>query len=87
MQVKLGDFRRMIREEQMRGIQEFAVREASRKFVADLRQLLRMHVQMTRHSDHESRDVLEKSEEMLLELENEADKLASEYLWRLLQRL
>lgn len=83
----MGELRRMIREEQMRGVPEFAVREATRKYVAELRQWLRRHVEQTRGSEHEARDVLEKSEEALSQLEEDANKLADESLWRLLQRV
>lgn len=87
MKIRVGDLRCLVQEEMFRGVPEFAVREATRKFMDELRQHLRRHVQVSRGSEIDARDVLEHSEESLELLEEEVNTLVDEGLWRLLQRL
>lgn len=83
----VGDIKRLVTEEQFRGVPEHAIREATRKYVADIRLLLRRHVEQTRNSEVQAKDVLEKAEETFTQLEEELNTVTDENLWNLIQRI
>jgi hypothetical protein len=87
MKVTIKELKDIIREEQFRGVPEHAIREATRKYIAEIRQHLRRHVEQTRNSEVQAKDVLEKAEETFVQLEEEVNKVTDENLWRLLQRI
>lgn len=76
-----------LQEEYIRGVPDFAVREATRKFMDEIRGHLRRHVQSTRASETDTRDVLELAEETLGGLEKEVNTLVDAALWELIQKV
>ena len=87
MKIKVGDLRRIIREEYMRGVPEFQLQEATRKYVDEIRRHVRHHIEQTRGSGPVAIDAYEKSEEMLKQLEEEANQLLEDKIWQFIQRV
>lgn len=87
MQVKLGDLRKMIREEYMRGVPEFILKEATKTYVGAVRKHVQRHILMTRKSPADARAAIDAANEMLLQLEEEANQLLEDKLWQFMQKL
>ena len=83
MRIKLGELKSIVREEYLRGVPEFQLTEATHKFVGEIGQLVKRHIQTTRPSETQAREALVKAEEVLAELEEETNALVEEKVWKL----
>lgn len=86
MRCTVGELKAKIREDYMRGVPEFAVRDASRRFVAAIGQQIRRHVLMTRGDSTEQREALSIANDVLGELEKAVNDVVEQKLWRFIQQ-
>ena len=72
--------------EDMRGVPEFVLREATRKFIDEIKQHIKKHVLMTSNSSAIEREAFEDLNDKMNELEKEVNQLMEESLWMWTQR-
>lgn len=88
MKARLGDIRRAIREEYLRGVPEFVLRQATEKYVEEVRQHIMKFI-LTSKSDTgiDQRAAMAAANEVLEELNEEAFNLLEEKLWAFLRKV
>jgi hypothetical protein len=87
MNITVKELRALIREE-FRGVPLFAFREATRKYVDDIRQIMRTNILV----DHSPSAVVQKEafdamDEVLDELEKQVNELLEDKLYNFMQRV
>lgn len=89
MKLSLKRVRELVREELLRGIPDFVLRQAASKFVGELRQhMLRYVNQIASDSTPASRaDRIQAINQTLVELENEIHELLEEKLMNYLRQV
>jgi hypothetical protein len=86
MKVRLGDLRHLVREEFLRGVPEFALREATRKYVEEVRQHVQRHIAATKRTPVETREAIASANEVLHKFEEDANELLEGALWQYVQK-
>jgi hypothetical protein len=86
MKVSLKELRQLVREEILRGIPEFAVRDAARRYADTIRQHVKRHITMTVKSPVDLQEMLDASNQVIHELELEATELANNKLYQFMQK-
>ena len=81
MKARMKDVRRIVREEYLRGVPEFVLRQATQKYVEEIGQHVKKHIEMTRVDPGEQREAFEAASVILKELEEEANDLLEDKLW------
>lgn len=81
MKARLGDVRRIIREEYLRGVPEFALRQATTKYVEEIRQQIKRYIITVKHTPAEQREAFAVANEVLEALEEKANDLLEDQLW------
>lgn len=88
MKVRLGDLRKLVREEAMRGVPEFALRQATTKYVDDIRQQLFRFVMGSKSETGVARkEAMDAANDVLNDLEEKANDLLEDQLWMFLRRV
>lgn len=88
VKVCIGDLRRLIREEYLRGVPEFVLRQATTKYVDDIRQQVFRYISSNRSATPEDRrNAIAAANEVLEELETKANALLEDQLWSFVQRI
>lgn len=90
MKIKLGDLKKMLKEEYdfVRGVPEFALRQATKKYVEELRQQIRRYILMNKSgSTKEQHTVAVLSEDALDELEKELNDLVKDKLAQFIRQV
>lgn len=86
VKLTLDEIRALVHEELLRGVPDFAVREATRKYVCELKQHIIRHISMTRGSTIATREAMGAMNETLKEFENEVNDLVEEKLWKFMMK-
>lgn len=84
MKMTVAQLRSLVREEYLRGVPEFVLREATRKYVKEVRQQIRKHIEQTM-AGNAAKDAYEHAENVLNEFEEEANVLLEDKLWQFIQ--
>lgn len=87
MQVKMKTLRRIIREEFMRGVPEFVIRQAADDCVERVRQHVEKFVQGRAQSQAEARQMMQVANETLADLEDEIFQTVQDKLWAFVQQV
>ena len=87
MQVKMKTLRRIIREEFMRGVPEFVIRQAADDCVERVRQHVEKFVQGRTQSQAEARQMMQVANETLADLEDEIFQTVQDKLWAFVQQV
>lgn len=88
MKARLGDIRRMIREEFLRGVPEFALRQATRNYVDEVRQHVKRFVLMNKsQTTADQRYTIDLANQVLEELEEETFNLLEDKLWQFVRQV
>ena len=85
MKVSLEELRSMIREEYMRGVPEFVLHSATSAYIETIRKYIQKHILMTKKNPQDAREAIEAANEVLKELETEANQLLENKLWQFMQ--
>lgn len=86
--VNVDDIRQIVREELLRGVPEFALRTATKKYVEELRRMIVRYVLVHKSgSSIERREALAAANEVLEQLEEKANDLVEEELWLFIRRI
>lgn len=85
MKLCIGDVRKIVREEYLRGVPEFLIREASSKFVGEIRNHIKKHILMTKKSVAQQREAIDAADDVLKELEISVNDLVEEKIWQFIQ--
>lgn len=86
MKLTKSSLKKLIREEYLNGVRSFELHEATRKYVEEIRTLVRRHVTQTQGNGSLVPEKYEASEEMLVELEESMNALLEEKLDKFIMR-
>jgi hypothetical protein len=88
MKVRVGDVRRVIREEYLRGVPTFVLRQATERYVDEIRQHIKRFILMNKSvTDIDSRSAIAAANEVLDELEEKANDLLEDQIWSFIQKV
>ena len=88
MKVRVGDLRKVIREEYLRGIPEFVLRQATTKYVDEIRQqMFRFILANKSTTGVDQRQAIAAANEVLEELESKANDLLEDQLYQFVRRV
>lgn len=88
MKARLGDVRKAIREEYLRGVPEFALRQATRSYVEEVRQHVKRFVLMNKsQTTADQRYTIDLANQVLEELEEETFNLLEDKLWQFVRQV
>lgn len=88
MKARLGDVRKVIREEYLRGVPEFVLRQATEKYVEEIRRHILKFI-LTNKSDTgiDQRAAVAAANDVLETFEEKANDLLEDQLWSFLRRV
>ena len=88
MKVRVGDLRKTIREEYLRGVPEFVLRQATTKYVEEIRQQIFRFI-LTNKSDFpaDQRNAIAAANEVLEDLESKANDLLEDQLYQFIRKV
>jgi len=84
MKISKQELKQIIREEFMRGVPEFMVRQASIDCIEVLRQHIQKFIGLRAQNPTQAREMLQSANEVLKELEVEMNRLIEDKLWKFL---
>ena len=82
----MRDLRKIIKEELLRGIPEFVIRQASEDCVNRIKQHIKRFVQTKAQNPTHARELLMISQRITDEMEDEIFKLVQDKLWQFIQQ-
>jgi hypothetical protein len=88
MKVRLGDLRKAIHEEYLRGVPEFVLRQATEKYVDEVRQhIFRFILANKSGTEVDQRQAIAAANEILEQLEEKANDLLEDQLYQFIRRV
>lgn len=83
----MSELRDLIREEYLTGVPEFALRQATKKYVDEVRrQIFKSILASKSHNAVDQRAAIATANQVVDELEEKVNELMDEQLWNFLQR-
>lgn len=86
MKIKLNVLKDVIREEYMKGIPEFMLREATDECVGKIRNHMKRYIQQRAQNPKHARDMMAEANASLDELETEMYELVEKKIWKFAQQ-
>lgn len=86
MKIKLNDLKDVIREEFMKGVPEFMLREATDECVGKIRMHMKRYIQQRAQNPRHSREMMDEANATLDELETEMYELVEKKIWKFAQQ-
>lgn len=88
MKVRVGDIRKAIREEYLRGVPEFVLRQATTKYVDEIRQqLFRFILANKSQTPADQREAQKAANQVLVDLEQKANDLLEDSLYTFIRQV
>jgi septal ring factor EnvC (AmiA/AmiB activator) len=87
MKLSVKELRTIVREEYMRGVPEFMLQDASRKYVDEIKNNVKRHIQEVTSSPDEAREAFDKLDAVFKELETDVNQLMENRIWQFLQHI
>lgn len=88
MKMRVGELRQLVREEFMRGVPEWALREATKKYVDEIRQYVKRFIMMNKSETNiDQQEAMAIANEVLEELEDKAYNLLEDQLYQFIRRV
>lgn len=88
MKVRLGDVRQLIREEFLRGIPEFVLRQATERYVDEIRQHINKFITVNKSENGiDQQNAMEAANSVLEDLQEESFNLLNDKLWTFIQQV
>lgn len=88
MRARVGDVRRAIREEFLRGIPEFVLRQATERYVDEIRQHVSKFIMANKSENGiDQQNALDAANDVLDDLQDESFDLLNDKLWTFMQRV
>lgn len=88
MQVPLRELKKVIREEMLRGVPEFVLRQATERYVDEIRNHLKRFIMMNQSGDPRAqRNAISSANDMLDKLEEKSFDLLEDQLWTFLRNI
>lgn len=88
MKVRVGQLRKAIREEYLRGVPEFVLRQATTKYVDEIRQqLFRFILANKSNTGPDQRQAMAAANEVLEDLEEKANDLLEDQLFQFVRNI
>lgn len=88
MNIHINDLRRMIHEEYLRGVPEFVLRDATKKYVQEIRQhIFRFITTNKSQTKTDQRQAIAACNEVMDELEKNINDLLEDQLWNFIRRV
>ncbi len=85
MKVRLGNLRKVIREEYMRSVPEFVLKQATTQYIDTIRRHMQKHILQTQKDPASARRSIELANKTLEGLEEDANQLLEDRLWQWIQ--
>lgn len=86
MKIEEHELRQIIREEYMRGVPEFMLRQASSDCVERIKQHINKYIQLKAQNPSHARDLRVMASSILSDLESEIYDLIESKLWQFMQQ-
>lgn len=88
MKVRVGDLRKAIREEYLRGVPEFVLRQATQKYVQEIRRHIFRFILANKSAvEVDQRAAIAAANEVLEELEQKANDLLEDQLYQFIRKV
>ena len=88
MNITCGEIRKLIREEYLHGVPEFVLRQATEKYVDEIRKyIIRFVLTDKSNTGSDQRAAIAAMNDVLEELEEKANDLLEDQLWNFLRRV
>lgn len=88
VRIHVGDIRKAIREEYLRGVPEFVLRQATEKYVQEIRQHIFRFILANKSAiEGDQRAAIAAANDVLEELEQKANDLLEDQLWNFVRRV
>ncbi len=88
MKVRVGDLRKAIREEYLRGVPEFVLRQATTKYVDEIRQQIFRFIMMNKsQTPADQREAQAAANQVLEDLESKANDLLEDSLYQFIRQV
>lgn len=88
MKVRLGDVKKLIREEFLRGIPEFVLRQATERYVDEIRQHINKFITANKSENGiDQQNAMEAANSVLEDLQEESFNLLNDKLWTFIQQV
>ncbi len=82
MKLSVRDLRTLVSEEYLRGVPEFVLRQATTRYVDEIRQHIKRYIVMNKsNDDQQQRDAIVAANESLVDLEQKLNDVLDEQLW------
>lgn len=86
MIIKIQELRQLIKDEYLRGVPEYALRDLTKRYVDSIRELVGRHIEMTTKDPIQTREAIEATTEVMASLEEDVNQVLEEKLWQFMQR-
>lgn len=85
MKIRVGDLKKIVHEEYLRGVPEFVLQEASGKFVDEIRKHIKKHIMLVKRNPADVREAMDSANDVLNDLEQEVNELLEQKIWQFIQ--
>ena len=86
--VKVRELKKLVREELLRGIPEFVLRQATERYVEEVRNHLKRFIMMNKSEDPRAqREAIASANDMLEKLEEKSFDILEDQLWMFLRNI
>lgn len=86
MKVRLGELRKIVREEYMRGVPDYILRDLSHKFIDGVRMHVSRYIAATQKDPISARRATDLTNKTLKELEDLVNQALEDKLWQIKQQ-
>lgn len=88
MKIRVGQLKRAIREEYLRGVPEFILRQATTRYVDEIRQHIKRYIVMNKSRDpDQQREAIAAANAVLEDLEEKSNDLLDDQLWTFIKQV
>lgn len=82
MKLTVKELRTIVNEEYLRGVPEFVLRQATTRYVDEIRQHIKRYIVMNKsNDDQQQREAIEVANEVLVDLEQKLNDTLDDQLW------
>ncbi len=86
VKISIKKLREIIREEYLRGVPNFELRQITNGFVGSLKSRIKNNIQQTSHSNEQAKERYEALNDVFKELEEEVNDLVDDKIWSFISR-
>lgn len=87
VKIKVTDLRKIIREEYMKSVPDFVLKQATSTYVDTIRKHIQRYISLKTRNPVDARDAITIANESLKNFEDEANQLLEDHMWQLVQKI